>query len=89
MVGDVQIVRIFPSGRKVQQKPMNEKLEYKICEFLNYVEDYVAMEYGDTSMFWDEDLFVDVIYPMVTSYYLGGNNVPNTAHDLIKRMYAS
>lgn len=68
---------------------MNEKLEYKLLEFLDYVEDYVAMEYGDTSMFWDEDLFFGVIYPMVTSYYLGGNNVPNTAHDLIKRMYAS
>jgi hypothetical protein len=68
---------------------MNEKLEYKLSEFLNYVEDYVAMEYGDTSMFWDEDTFVNIIYPMVTSYYLGGNNVPNTAHDLIRRMYAS
>jgi hypothetical protein len=70
------------------EKTMNEKLENKISEFLICVEDYVAMEYSDTyaSMFWDEDCFIDVIYPMITSYYLGGNNVPNTAHDLINRL---
>jgi hypothetical protein len=59
---------------------MNEKMIDNITNFYNNVGDYIHMEYDSKyheMFFTDSD--IDNLFDMVANYYMGGNNVPDTA----------
>lgn len=64
---------------------MNKKLDSQIIHFMNLVGRYMFLEY-DSKYFktWhDKDLLNNTLYDLIGSYYLGGNNVPDTARYVV------
>lgn len=64
---------------------MNDKVAVYIAEFLNKVGDYLYMEYDPT--FYKEftrDKNLSNMFDFVASYYMGGNNVPDTARYVVE-----
>ncbi len=59
---------------------MNEKIYSDITDFYNNVGDYIYLEYKPKyhRMFFS-DKNIDQLFDMVGRYYMGGNNVPDTA----------
>jgi hypothetical protein len=60
---------------------MNSKLNRQIIDFMNNVGWYISMEYGvEYNYCWnDKYILNDILYPLIGSYYMGGNTVPDTA----------
>jgi len=64
---------------------MNDKVAGNIAEFLNKVGDYLYMEYD--GVFYKEftrDKNLGKMFDFVGSYYMGGNNVPDTARYVVE-----
>lgn len=63
---------------------MNNQLITNITNFMARVADYIYMEYGDD--FHKQYISYDpqYIYDFTGSYYLGGNNVPDTARYVVE-----
>ena len=59
---------------------MNDKIYNDITDFYNDVADYVSLEYKSKyhKMLFD-DRNIDQLFDMVGRYYMGGNNIPDTA----------
>lgn len=63
---------------------MNDKIYNDITDFYNDVGDYISLEYKPKyhkEYFKDEN--IDQLFDMVGRYYMGGNNVPDTAGMMI------
>jgi hypothetical protein len=72
---------------------MNKNLDRQIINFMNDVGWYISMEYSESinneyiAKWHNKHFLNNTLYDFITSYYLGGNNVPDTARyvvDLIK-----
>jgi hypothetical protein len=64
---------------------MNTEIYRKISNFLDSVGSYVYMEYGsDYYNEFTKDKNLQRMYDFVGSYYLGGNNVPDTARYVVE-----
>lgn len=64
---------------------MNDKVAGHIADFLNKVGDYLHMEYDP--IFYKEftrDKNLSAMFDFVGSYYMGGNNVPDTARYVVE-----
>jgi hypothetical protein len=64
---------------------MNTGIYRQISSFLDSVGSYIYMEYG--SDYYNEftrDKNLQRMYDFVGSYYLGGNNVPDTARYVVE-----
>ena len=64
---------------------MNTEIFRRISSFLDSVGSYIYMEYG--SEYYSEftkDNNLQRMYDFVGSYYLGGNNVPDTARYIVE-----
>ena len=64
---------------------MNSEIYRRISSFLDSVGSYIYMEYDQ--QYYDEftkDKNLQKIYDFVGSYYLGGNNVPDTARYVVE-----
>jgi hypothetical protein len=64
---------------------MNTEIFRRISSFLDSVGSYIYMEYG--SEYYSEftkDNNLQRMYDFVGSYYLGGNNVPDTARYVVE-----
>jgi len=59
---------------------MNKKMMNDITNFYNNVGDYIYLEYKLKyhKMFFDDNN-INKLFDMVGDYYMGGNNVPDTA----------
>jgi hypothetical protein len=59
---------------------MNDRVYNDITNFYNDVGDYIYLEYKSKyhSMYFDDNN-IDSLFDMVGRYYMGGNNVPDTA----------
>jgi hypothetical protein len=64
---------------------MNKEVYKKIHSFLDSVGSYIYMEY-DISYYkeFTKDKNQQRMYDFVGSYYLGGNNVPDTARYVVE-----
>ena len=63
---------------------MNNKMQEMVSEFTSKVYDYVEMEYGAITR--NAILVTEKQYgwaSRIGAYYMGGNNIPNTATDLV------
>jgi hypothetical protein len=59
---------------------MNNPLVFSITNFMSKVADYLYMEYGKSyHKEYTKDKNLQRMYDFTGSYYLGGNNVPDTA----------
>ena len=59
---------------------MNDRIMQDITDFFNDVADYISLEYKPKyhkMLFHDKN--IDQLFDMVGRYYMGGNNVPDTA----------
>jgi len=66
---------------------MNTEIFRRISSFLDSVGSYIYMEYG--SEYYSEftkDKNLQRMYDFVGSYYLGGNNVPDTARYVVEQL---
>jgi len=64
---------------------MNTEIYRRISSFLDGVGSYIYMEYGsDYHNEFTKDKNLQRMYDFVGSYYLGGNNVPDTARYVIE-----
>ena len=66
---------------------MNEKMDRQIIDFMNEVGWYISMEYDQA--YSDEfcrETTLNSLYEFIGSYYMGGNNVPDTAGIIIDTM---
>lgn len=64
---------------------MNDKVAGCIADFINRVGDYLHMEYDP--IYYKEftkDKNLAHMFDFVGSYYLGGNNVPDTARYVVE-----
>jgi len=64
---------------------MNESVNQAICDFYNSVWNYMKAEYKPrwARLYNSQDILDEMI--MITGqYYLGGNNVPDTAGDIVR-----
>lgn len=70
---------------------MNKKMYDQISQFIDQVGDYIYMEYAPKYYkLYTRDKNLVRIFDTVGSYYMGGNNVPDTARylvDFIKTNY--
>ncbi len=64
---------------------MNKKLDNQIIHFMNLVGRYIVLEYDQKyfEMWRDKKLLNNILYDFIGSYYLGGNNAPDTARYVI------
>jgi hypothetical protein len=67
---------------------MNKKLKKGIIDFMNGVSEYIHLEY-DPKYYreFTRDRNLSKFYDFVSGYYMGGNNIPDTARyvvDLIR-----
>jgi hypothetical protein len=64
---------------------MNTKIYQQISSFLDSVGSYLYMEY-DSEYYkeFTKDKNLQRMYDFVGSYYLGGNNVPDTARYVVE-----
>jgi hypothetical protein len=71
---------------------MNKNLDQQIIDFMNEVGWYISMEYGETinneyiEKWHNKDFLNNRLYDFIGSYYLGGNNVPDTARYVVELM---
>lgn len=64
---------------------MNDKLNQNICEFLNKIGDYIHMEYKPKYYKeYTRDKNLSGLFDFVGGYYMGGNNVPDTARYVVE-----
>jgi hypothetical protein len=64
---------------------MNTEIYQKISSFLDSVGSYIYMEYdSDYHNEFTKDKNLQRMYDFVGSYYLGGNNVPDTARYVVE-----
>jgi hypothetical protein len=64
---------------------MNTEIYRQISSFLDSVGSYIYMEYGsDYHNEFTKDKNLQRMYDFVGSYYLGGNNVPDTARYVVE-----
>jgi hypothetical protein len=64
---------------------MNKKLHNQLTNFINSVSRYLDMEYHPKYYnTFNKDKNLVRIFDFVTGRYLGGNNVPDTAHDIVE-----
>jgi hypothetical protein len=64
---------------------MNEKMAGNIASFMNRVGDYIYMEYKPK--YYKEftrDKNLGKVFDLIGSYYMGGNNVPDTARYFVE-----
>lgn len=64
---------------------MNSNIELKITEFMNRVGEYLSLEYDP--IYYKEytkDKNLSNMFDFVGSYYMGGNNVPDTARYVVE-----
>lgn len=64
---------------------MNNKMQELINEFTDKVYDYILMEYNEVIR--NSILVTEEEYNWsgrIGAYYMGGNNIPNTATDLVQ-----
>jgi hypothetical protein len=66
---------------------MNEKMTNDILMFFNRVGDYINLEYKPKyhKLFF-KDGSLNQLFDMVGEYYMGGNNVPDTAGMIVDYM---
>ena len=62
---------------------MNKKINSDIVDFMQRVGGYIAMEYDDRYYVY-YSAFNTQLFDFVGSYYLGGNNVPDTARYVVE-----
>lgn len=69
---------------------MNSNIEDQIIDFMNDVGWYISMEYGSIinneylRLWHDKDFLNNTLHNFIGSYYLGGNNVPDTANAVVQ-----
>ena len=64
---------------------MNTEIYRQISSFLDSVGSYIYMEYGsDYHNEFTKDKNLQRMYDFVGSYYLGGNNVPDTSRYVVE-----
>lgn len=59
---------------------MNQKLESDIMLFIYSIGEYIKMEYES---FYDQFIQSNM-FDFIGSYYLGGNNIPDTARYVVE-----
>lgn len=68
---------------------MNDKINMQITSFMNSVGDYIHMEYKPKYYKeYTRDKNLGGLFEFISSYYMGGSNVPDTARysvEYIKR----
>lgn len=67
---------------------MNKQLHKKISQFIDNVAAYIELEYDSYSEEFSKKK--SLLFDFIGSYYMGGNNVPDTARyvvELIKNNY--
>jgi hypothetical protein len=63
---------------------MNDFLNLAICVFYNEVLDYMKAEYRPKwARLYNSQEILDEMIQLTGQYYLGGNNVPDTAGDIV------
>ena len=64
---------------------MNKQVHQAICDFYNSVWEYMKMEYKPkwARLYNSEDTLNEMIQ-ITGEYYLGGNNVVDTAGDIVR-----
>lgn len=64
---------------------MNDFLNLAICVFYNEVLDYMKAEYKPKwARLYNAKGSLDEMIQLTGQYYLGGNNVPDTAGDIVR-----
>ncbi len=64
---------------------MNNPVVFNITSFMSRVADYLYMEYGEYyHKEYTRDKNLQRMYDFTGSYYLGGNNVPDTARYVVE-----
>jgi hypothetical protein len=64
---------------------VNTEIYRQISSFLDSVGSYIYMEYGsDYHNEFTKDKNLQRMYDFVGSYYLGGNNVPDTSRYVVE-----
>lgn len=64
---------------------MNEKITFKITEFMNSVGDYIKMEYKPKYYKeYTKEQNLSHLFDFVGSYYMGGSNVPDAARYVVE-----
>ena len=69
---------------------MNKQLYTKISQFTDSVGNYIKLEYESYSIEYEQKKKLLILFDFIGSYYMGGNNVPDTARyvvELIKNNY--
>jgi hypothetical protein len=63
---------------------MNESVNQAICDFYNSVWKYMKAEYKPKwAKLYNSEKLLDEMIKLTGQYYLGGNNVVDTAGDII------
>jgi len=64
---------------------MNESLNQAICDFYNSVWKYMKAEYKPKwAKLYNSEKLLDEMIQLTGQYYLGGNNVSDTAGDIVR-----
>jgi hypothetical protein len=63
---------------------MNESVNRAICDFYNSVWNYMKAEYKPKwAKFYNAENTLNEMIQLTGEYYLGGNNIPDTAGDIV------
>lgn len=63
---------------------MNTKMYNNVVDFYNSVGDYINLEYGVRfHKAYFKDSSINNLFDKVAAYYMGGNNVPDTARMIV------
>ncbi len=63
---------------------MNKKSNKLVSKFFKSVSLYIKREYKSRYYrFYNDPVVIDEMLKLTSSYYWGGNNVPNTAGDVV------
>lgn len=63
---------------------MNDKLVNQIIDFFNHVSYYIFEEYPDHYKYFHKEKELSKTFDLVQQFYLGGNNVPDTASYMVE-----
>jgi hypothetical protein len=64
---------------------MNESVNKAICDFYNSVWKYMKAEYKPKwAKLYNSEKLLDEMIQLTGQYYLGGNNVSDTAGDIVR-----
>ena len=67
-----------------KEKAMNESVNQAICDFYNSVWNYMQAEYKPKwARLYNAENTLDEMIQITGQYYLGGNNVVDTAGDIV------